>query len=154
LSSNRISTIKIVFVKPMKVEESLGEGKPTIASIHQGKEGKKNYIESHASYPKPRVMLPLKKLPSQRFVPACYHRGKVGHIRPHCFNLKPHVHINENFHSKKESEGLVVMMREMLSRLDKFEQTHKSRTKISQVWVRKDDTIHPLRGSGGDFTLC
>jgi hypothetical protein len=58
LSSNRTSTSKIVFVKPMKVEESLGEGKPTIASIRQGKEGKKNYIEPHAFYPKPRVMHP------------------------------------------------------------------------------------------------
>ena len=54
----------------------------------------------------------------------------------------------------KESEGLVIMMREVLSRLDKFKQNHKSRPKISQVWVKKDDTTHPLRGSGGDLTLC
>jgi hypothetical protein len=64
------------------------------------------------------------------------------------------VHINENSYSRKESEGLVLMMREVLSRLDKFEQNHKSRPNISQVWVQKDDTIHPLRGSGGDLTLC
>jgi hypothetical protein len=78
----------------------------------------------------------------------------VGHIRPHCVNLKPYVHINENSYSRKDSEGLVIMMREVLSRLDKFEQSYKSRPKISQVWVRNDDTMHPLRGSGGDLTLC
>ena len=46
------------------------------------------------------------------------------------------------------------MMREVLSMLDKFKQSHKSRPKISRVWVMKDDTIHPLRGSYGDLTLC
>jgi hypothetical protein len=63
----------------------------TIALTLQGKKGKKIYIEPHASYPTPRVVHPPRKLPSQRFVPTCYHCGKVGHIRPHCFNLKPHM---------------------------------------------------------------
>ena len=108
----------------------------------------------YTSYPKPRVVHPLRKIPSQRFVPTCHHCGKVGHIRPYCFNLKPHVHINENSYSRKESEGVVQMMREVLSRLDKFEQNHKSILKISQVWVMKDETIHPLRGSGNELTLC
>jgi hypothetical protein len=82
----------------MKVEESSGEGKPTIALTRQGK---KNSIEPHASYPKPTVMHPPRKLHSQRFVPTCHHCGKVGHIRPNYFNLKPHVHINENSYSRK-----------------------------------------------------
>jgi hypothetical protein len=62
-----------------------------IASTLQGKKGKKIYIEPHASYPKPRFVHPPRKLPSQRLVHTCHHCGKVGHIRPHCFNLKPHV---------------------------------------------------------------
>jgi hypothetical protein len=41
LSSNHAPTSKIVFVKPGKVEESLGEGKPAIASTRKGKKGKK-----------------------------------------------------------------------------------------------------------------
>jgi hypothetical protein len=41
--------------------------------------------------------------------------------------------LNENSYSRKESEGLVLMMRKVLSRLVKFEQSHKSRPKISQV---------------------
>jgi hypothetical protein len=82
LSSNHASTSKIVFVKPVKIKESSGKGKPVVAP-------------THASYPKPRVVHPPRKLPSQRFVPTCHYCGKVSHIRPHCFNLKPHVHINE-----------------------------------------------------------
>jgi hypothetical protein len=50
---------------------------------------------------------------------------------------------NEYSYSKKESEGLVIFMREVLSRLDNFEQSHKFIPKISQVQVTKDDTIHP-----------
>jgi hypothetical protein len=40
-SFNRAPTSKIVFVKPVKVEESSGEGKPTISPTRQGKKGKK-----------------------------------------------------------------------------------------------------------------
>jgi hypothetical protein len=42
LSSNRASSSEIVFVKPIKVEESSGEGKPIVAPTNQGKTGKKN----------------------------------------------------------------------------------------------------------------
>jgi hypothetical protein len=94
LSFNRVSTSKIVFVKPVKVEESSGEGKPRVALTRQGKKCKKNSIIPHASYPKPRVMHLPRKLHSQRFVPTCHHYGKVDHIRSHCFNLKPHVQKN------------------------------------------------------------
>jgi regulator of replication initiation timing len=110
-SSNHASTSKIVFVKPVEVEKSSGEEKPAVAPTHQGKKGKKNSLVSHASYPKPRVVHPPRKLPSQRFVPTCHHCGKVGHIRPHCFNLKPHVQKNKNSVSWKDCEGLVTMMK-------------------------------------------
>jgi hypothetical protein len=111
LSSNRASTLEIVFVKPIKVEESSGEGKPAVALTRQGKKSKKNFIVPHASYPKPRVVHPPRKLHSQRFVPTCHHCGKVGHIRPYCFNLKPHVQKNKNSVSRKDCEGLVMMMK-------------------------------------------
>jgi hypothetical protein len=152
-SSNHASTSKIVFVKPVEVEKSSGEEKPAVAPTQQGKKGKKNSLVSHASYPKPKVVHPPRKLPSQRFVPTCHHCGKVGHIRPHCFNLKPHVQKNKNSVSRKDCEGLVTMMKGVLSRLDQFEKVHKPRPKITQVWVRKDDTIHPFRGSGNELTL-
>jgi hypothetical protein len=44
-------------------------------------------------------------------------------------------------------------MKGVLSKLDEFEKSHKPRPKITQVWITKDDTIHPLRGSGSDLTL-
>ena len=47
-----------------------------------------------------------------------------------------------------------MMMKGVLSRLDEFEKVHKPRPKITLVWVRKDETIHPLRGSGNELTLC
>jgi hypothetical protein len=72
-----------------------------VASTRQGKKGKKNSIVSHAPYPKPRVMHPLRKFSSQRFVPTCHHCGKVVHIRSHCFNLKPLVLENKNYVSGK-----------------------------------------------------
>jgi hypothetical protein len=108
----------------MKFELSSIEGKQAVAPTLQGKKGEKINIEPHASYPKPRVMHPSRKLPSERFVPTCHHYGKVAHIRPNVFNLKPRVHKNENSYYRKESEDLVMMMREVLSRLDKFEQSH------------------------------
>ena len=64
------------------------------ASTFHGKKDKKIYLEYHASYPKPRVMHPPRKLSSKRFVPTCHHCGKVGHIRPKCFDLKSHKHKN------------------------------------------------------------
>jgi hypothetical protein len=64
LSSHHASTSKIVFAKPVKLKEPLGEGKPVVAPTRQGKKCKKNSIEPHASYSKPRVVHPLRKLPS------------------------------------------------------------------------------------------
>jgi hypothetical protein len=88
-------------------------------------------VEAHASYFKPRVMHPPRKLPSQRFVPTCHHCGKVGRIRPSYFNLKPYVHKNKNSFSRKDCEGLVMIMEGVPSRLDEFEKGHKPRPKIT-----------------------
>jgi hypothetical protein len=84
---------------------------PAVSPTRQGKKGKKKSIVPHVSYPKSRVVHPPRKLPYQRFVPTCHHCGKVGHIRPHCFNLKPHVQKNKNYVSRKDCEGLVIMMK-------------------------------------------
>jgi hypothetical protein len=39
-------------------------------------------------------------------------------------------------------------MQNVLSRLDNLDEAHNPPPKIKKVWVRKDETIHPLRGSG------
>jgi hypothetical protein len=61
---------------------------------------------------------------------------------------------NKNSVSRKDCEDMVMMMKGLLSRLDEFEKVHKPRPKITPVWVRKDETIHPLRESGNELTLC
>jgi hypothetical protein len=126
-----------------KFKAALEKENQAAASTLHGKKGKKIYIVPHASYPKPRVVHLPRKLHSQKFVPTCHHCGKVGYIRSHYFNLKPHVHINENSYSRKESEGVVQMMREVLTRLDMFEQSHKLRPKISQCGLGRMKPFTP-----------
>jgi len=36
----------------------------------------------------------------------------------------------------------------MLMRMDNMNNTRKPPPRVKQVWVRKNETIHPLRGSG------
>jgi hypothetical protein len=36
----------------------------------------------------------------------------------------------------------------MLKRMDNMNKTCKPPPQVKQVWVRNDETIHPLRGSG------
>jgi hypothetical protein len=89
---------------------------------------------------------------SPKFVPTCHHCGKIGHIWPNCFKFKPREHKSENSYSRKGFEGLCIMMRRVLSRLDEFDKSHKYVPRVKKAWVRKVDTIHPLSGSGGGLT--
>jgi hypothetical protein len=79
----------------------------------------------------------------QRAHPSCCHCGKTGQTKVECFKLKP-CKPKEN----KIFEGLFSMMKSVLVRLDKLEKAHNHDPKVNKVWVRKDETIHPLRGSG------
>jgi hypothetical protein len=45
-------------------------------------------------------------------------------------------------------EGLLSLMQCMLRRMDNMNKTCKPPPRVKQVWVRNDETIHPLRGSG------
>jgi hypothetical protein len=38
-------------------------------------------------------------------------------------------------------------MKNVLSRLDNLDKAHNPTLRIKNVWVRKDETIHPLKGS-------
>jgi hypothetical protein len=44
------------------------------------------------------------------------------------------------------------MMKDILTRLDKLDKGHNTAPRVKKAWVRKFDTIHPLRGSGNGFT--
>jgi hypothetical protein len=72
--------------------------------------------------------------------PSCCHCGKIGHTKANCFRLKPQKPKENQLY-----EGLVSIMKIVLTRLDK---DHNPTPKVKKVWVSKDETIHPLRGSG------
>jgi hypothetical protein len=79
----------------------------------------------------------------QRGSPSCHPCGKYGYTKAECFELK--------LHKPKEHqiyEGLVSMMKSVLVRLDKLDIAHNIASQVNKVWARKDETIHPLRGSG------
>jgi hypothetical protein len=40
------------------------------------------------------------------------------------------------------------MMKNVLVSLDKLDMAYNPISHVKNVWVRKDETIHPLRGSG------
>jgi hypothetical protein len=63
------------------------------------------------------------------------------------------VHKNKNSRPRKEPLGFCTMMMGGLSSLAKFKNVHVSTPSFKKVWVRKDYTIQPLRGSGSDHTL-
>jgi hypothetical protein len=69
--------------------------------------------------------------------------GKNSNIKAECFRVKPHK-------PKKNliSEGLVNMMKSVLVRLNNLDMAYNPASQVNKAWVRKDETIHPLRGSG------
>jgi hypothetical protein len=74
--------------------------------------------------------------------PSCHHCGKYDNTKAECFKVKPHK-------PKKNQifEGLVNMMKSVLVRLN-LDIAYNLASPVNKVWVRKDETIHPLRGSG------
>jgi len=45
-------------------------------------------------------------------------------------------------------EGLVNVMKSVLVRLNNLDMDYNPASQENKVWVRKDETIHPLRESG------
>jgi hypothetical protein len=45
-------------------------------------------------------------------------------------------------------EGLMSLLQGMLRRMDSMTNTRSHLPRVHQVWVRKDETIQPLKGSG------
>jgi hypothetical protein len=62
-----------------------------------------------------------KRQPSQRFVPTCHHYGKIGHDQSSCFKLKPREPKNNHIY-----EGLFNTMRDVLTRLDRLDNSHNT----------------------------
>jgi hypothetical protein len=100
-----------------------------------GKSSSKPSMPHHASRQKRQY--------PQRGSPSCHHSGKNSHTKAKYFREKPHKPKEIQIY-----EGLVYMMKNVLVSLDKLDMAYNPGSQVNKVWVRKDETIHPLRGSG------
>jgi hypothetical protein len=153
-STNVVSPSKLIFVKPACKEENLAKKKEMLHPVSRGKKGKGILTDSYVSRSTPRRAHMPRNQPTQRFIPMCHHCGKIGHIRPKCFQLNNHESKRGYFRSINSYDKLFNMVRGVITQLNDLDKSRTSVPKMKKVWVKKDATIHPLRGSGGDITLC
>jgi hypothetical protein len=111
---------------------------------NKGKLGTKPFMPKYA----PRQ----RRQSSQRSVSNCHHCGKIVHTQSSYFKMKPHEHKYDSSYSRKRYERLCNMIRDVLTRLDRLDKIHNIAPRFKKAWVRKVDTIHPLRGSGSGST--
>jgi hypothetical protein len=78
----------------------------------------------------------------QQFVPA-NQNGKSKKNKPRHYKRKP-----QKPTSNHGYEGLLRLMQDMLRSMANLDMTRKPSPRVKQIWVKKDETIHPLRGSG------
>jgi hypothetical protein len=120
--------------------------------VSRGKKGKGILPNSYVfhSTPKPAHMSSNK--PSQRFIPTCHHYGKIGHIRPKCFQLNNHESRRDYFCSRDSHDELYNMLKGVITQLNDLSKSRTCVPKMKKVWVKKIDTVHPLRESGIGLT--
>jgi hypothetical protein len=78
----------------------------------------------------------------QKLVPA-NQSGKQKKNKSRRYKKKPQKPI-----SYHDYEGFLSLMQGMLKSMANMDITRKPSPRVKQVWVKKDETIHPLRGSG------
>jgi hypothetical protein len=77
----------------------------------------------------------------QQFVPA-YQSGKSKKNKPRRCKRKP-----QKPTSNHGYEGLLSLMQDMLRSMANMDMTRKPSPRFKQEWVKKDETIHPMRGN-------
>jgi hypothetical protein len=78
----------------------------------------------------------------QKFVPA-NQSGKQKKNKTRRYKKKPQKPI-----SYHDYEGFLSLMQGMLKSMANMDMTRNPSPRVKQVWVKKDETIHPLKGSG------
>jgi hypothetical protein len=78
----------------------------------------------------------------QKFVPA-NQSGKPKKNKSRLYKRKP-----QKLNSSHGYDGLLSLIRGMLRSMANMDMTRKPSPRVKQVWVKNDETIHPLRGSG------
>jgi hypothetical protein len=76
-----------------------------------------------------------------RFVLARKQYGKTGYNKSRYVKKKPYEPNNNHLY-----EGLLSKIKNVLSRLDNMDKAYNPASRVKEVWVRNDETIHPLRG--------
>jgi hypothetical protein len=112
-----------------------------ISSLESGKQSKRQNFSSKPF--KPHHAFRQQRHYSQRGSPSCHLCGKYGHTKAECFRMEPH-----KSKKKQTNEGLVNMMKSVLVRLINLDMAHTPASQVEKVWVKKDETIHPSKGSG------
>jgi len=173
-SSHVASTSKTVFVEPEISETHVGclnKGKnvmvhehvKTESKIHVKKQSKFKFIPTCFHYgiighTRPYChQIHSQKLWTKKHDPKKVKTGKNSSMpkyvpRKKKKKKKTHECKHDSSYSRKSCEGLFHMMRDILTRLDKLDKGHNTAPRVKKAWVRKIDTIHPLRGSGSGFT--
>jgi hypothetical protein len=78
----------------------------------------------------------------QRGSPSYRHNGKNGHTKAKYFRKKPHKPKEIQIY-----EGLVYMIKNVLVNLDILDIAYNLTSQVKNVWIKKYETIHSLRGS-------
>jgi hypothetical protein len=152
-STNVVSPSKLIFVKPVCKKENLAKKKEMLPPVSRGKKGKEILTDSYVSRSTPRRAHMPRNQPTQRFIPTCHHCGKIGHIRPNCFQLNNHESKRDYLRFRNSHNELFNMVKGVITQLNDLAKSHTSVPKMKKIWVKKENTTHPLRGSGGDLTL-
>jgi hypothetical protein len=143
----------LLMLFPICKEENVAKKKEMLPPVSKGEKGKGILTYSYVSCSTPRrAHMPINQL-SQRFIPTCHQCDKIGHIRPKCFQLNNHESKRDYCRSRNSHDELFTMVRSVITQLNDLAKSHSSVPKIKKVWVKKENTTHPLRGSGGDLTL-
>jgi len=74
---------------------------------------------------------------------SCQSKWQIKKNKPRHYKRKP-----QKPTSNHGYEGLLRQMQDMLRSMANMDMTHKPSPRVKQIWVKKDETIHPLRGSG------
>lgn len=130
----------------------MAEKKVTTSPFSRGEKGKRILIDPYVSHSKSRIVRLSRHQPSQKFIPTSHHCGKIWHIRHKCFQLNTHELKRGNSCSRNSYEELFNMTRAVMTLLDDLDKSHKFVPNVKKVWVKKVDSIHPLRESGSGLT--
>jgi hypothetical protein len=113
--TNVASHSKLNFVKPVCKEENSAKKNVVYPSVSRGEKGKGILTDSYVCRSTPRCAHTPRNQPFQRFIPTCHHSGKIGHIRPNCFQLNNHESKRDYFCSRDSHDELFNMLRGVIT---------------------------------------